>query len=455
MLPIIAIVGRPNVGKSTLFNRITRSRDALVADQPGLTRDRVYGKAVVDEREFLVVDTGGFEPEQKEGIVALMAAQTRQAIDEADAVIFVVDARAGLQHQDHEVAEYLRRSGRPVYLAVNKAEGLGEQFPAADFFGLGLGEPHPLSASHGMGMDALLAALLVNLPAADEPLAEAAGPRIAVLGRPNVGKSTLVNRMLGEDRVIVFDEPGTTRDSIYIPYERNGKHYVMIDTAGVRRRAKVQHGIEKLSVIKTLKALEDADVVLLILDAHTEVSEQDAHLAGLALELGRAIVVVVNKWDGLEAHQREWIKSQLERRLPFLSYAPVHFISALHGTGVGDLYKPIDKLGRTAHMHFSTGQLNKVLMDALVTHQPPIRSGGRVKLRYVHQGGHNPITLVIHGTRVELLPEAYRRFLEATFRRVLRLEGMPVRLVFKQGDNPFVHSRRGQAAAGAKKPMRH
>ncbi|MEW6613038.1 MAG: ribosome biogenesis GTPase Der [Pseudomonadota bacterium] len=453
MQPIIALVGRPNVGKSTLFNRLTKSRDALVADLPGLTRDRQYGTGKVGERAYLVVDTGGFEPEQKEGIVAEMARQTRAAIDEADVVIFVVDARTGLHPEDEEIAAYLRRSGRPVFLAVNKAEGLGDQFPAADFHALGLGEPEPISAAHGSGVAELMARVLPALPQEAEAAPTAQGPRIAVLGRPNVGKSTLVNRMLGEERVIVYDMPGTTRDSIYIPFERQGKQYVMIDTAGVRRRARVQGGIEKLSVIKTLKALEDATVVILVLDARSEISEQDAHLAGLALEMGRAIIVAVNKWDGLEQHQREWIKGQLERRLPFLTYAPVHFISALHGTGVGDLYKSIDKLAAGAERHFSTAQLNKILADAVAAHQPPLVRGHRIKLRYVHQGGHNPVTLVVHGSRVDELPDAYRRYLEATYRKVLKLEGVPVRLVFKQGENPFA-ARPAPRPAARRKPAR-
>jgi GTP-binding protein len=441
MATILALLGRPNVGKSTLFNRLTRSREALVADLPGFTRDRHYGTARHEDQDYLVIDTGGFEPEEREGLVAAMAAQTRQAITEADVLLFLVDAKDGLSSQDEEIARELRRSGKPVLLLVNKMDVRHAVAELPEFHRLGLGAPITLSAAHGHGMDTLWSAIIAAHPAAADEQGDAedleAGPAIAVLGRPNVGKSTLVNAMLGEKRVIVFDQPGTTRDSIRIPYERQGKRYVMIDTAGVRRRAKVGEGLEKLTVLKTLAALREADVVLMVMDAQTGISEQDSHLIGVAVELGRPIVLVVNKWDGLDAHQRDTVKQDLERRLSFLRYAPFHSISALHGSGVGELYRSIDKLWKNSQRRFSTGELNRILEDILVSHQPPLVSGRRIKLRYCHQGGTQPVTLVFHGNQVERLPGSYKRYLETAFRNALKLDGVPIRLLFRQGENPY------------------
>ncbi|MEL5849591.1 MAG: ribosome biogenesis GTPase Der [Candidatus Igneacidithiobacillus chanchocoensis] len=441
MATILALLGRPNVGKSTLFNRLTRSREALVADLPGFTRDRHYGTARQEDRDYLVIDTGGFEPEEREGLVAAMAAQTRQAISEADILLFLVDAKDGLSAQDQEIARELRRSGKPVLLLVNKMDVRHAVAELPEFHRLGLGAPITLSAAHGHGMDTLWSAIVAAHPAAVDEQGDRedleAGPAIAVLGRPNVGKSTLVNAMLGEKRVIVFDQPGTTRDSIRIPYERQGKRYVMIDTAGVRRRAKVGEGLEKLTVLKTLAALREADVVLMVMDAQTGISEQDSHLIGVAVELGRPIVLVVNKWDGLDAHQRDTVKQDLERRLSFLRYAPFHSISALHGSGVGELYRSIDKLWKNSQRRFSTGELNRTLEDILVTHQPPLVSGRRIKLRYCHQGGTQPVTFVFHGNQVERLPGSYKRYLETAFRNALKLDGVPIRLLFRQGENPY------------------
>ncbi|MGC9127182.1 MAG: ribosome biogenesis GTPase Der [Acidithiobacillus sp.] len=440
MAAVIALVGRPNVGKSTLFNRLTRSREALVADLPGLTRDRHYGVAQHGGQRFLVIDTGGFEPEEREGLVAAMAAQTRQAIAEADAVCFLVDAKEGLSAQDEEIATELRRSGKTVYLVVNKMDVRGAVAELPEFHRLGLGMPYTIAAAHGHGVETLLDAIFADLAitseqdAADPALS---GPRIAVLGRPNVGKSTLVNAMLGEQRVIVYDAPGTTRDSIRIPYERAGRPYVMIDTAGIRRRARVGEGLEKLSVLKTLAALKEADVVLMVLDARDGVSDQDAHLAGLAAELWRPIIFLLNKWDGLDARARQMAKAALERHLSFLSYAPVYTISALHGSGVGDLYPSIDRLWRDARRHFSTGELNRILAQVIETHQPPMVGGRRIKLRYCHQGGENPITLVFHGNQLNRLPGAYKRYLESAFRKALGLGPIPLRLLFRQGENPY------------------
>ncbi len=439
MAAVIALVGRPNVGKSTLFNRLTRSREALVADLPGLTRDRHYGVAQHGTQRFLVIDTGGFEPEEREGLVAAMAAQTRQAIAEADAVCFLVDAKEGLSAQDEEIAAELRRSGKTVYLVVNKMDVRGAVAELPEFHRLGLGMPYTIAAAHGHGVETLLDAIFADLAVPEEAAADLSlsGPRIAVLGRPNVGKSTLVNAMLGEQRVIVYDAPGTTRDSIRIPYERAGRPYVMIDTAGIRRRARVGEGLEKLSVLKTLAALKEADVVLMVLDARDGVTDQDAHLVGVAAELWRPMILLLNKWDGLDARARQMAKAALERHLGFLSYAPVYTISALHGSGVGDLYPSIDRLWRDARRHFSTAELNRVLAQVIESHQPPMVGGRRIKLRYCHQGGENPVTLVFHGNQLNRLPGAYKRYLESAFRKALGLGPIPLRLLFRQGENPY------------------
>jgi GTP-binding protein len=442
MLPVIALVGRPNVGKSTLFNRLTRSRDALVADYPGLTRDRQYGDGKIGGRPYIVVDTGGLTDEGG-SMDALMARQVWQAVDEADAVIFLVDGRDGLSPGDEQVAARLRRIHKPVQLAVNKTDAVDPDVAAADFFALGLAEPQPVSAAHGRGINALMERVLAQLPgpgpAEEEADAEKEqGIRIAVVGRPNVGKSTLVNRMLGEERVLAFDEPGTTRDSIFIPFERDGVRYTLIDTAGVRRRSRVKEGIEKFSVVKTLQAVDAANVVLLVLDAREGgVTEQDATLAGYILEKGRALVVAVNKWDGLEDGRRAWVRRELELKLPFLSFAEFFFISALHGSGVGDLYAAVHRAHDAAFRKLATAELTRVLEQAVTEHQPPLVRGRRIKLRYAHQGGQNPPVVVIHGNQTERLPAAYHRYLINYFRKAFRLQGTPVRLELKTSENPY------------------
>jgi len=449
-LPTIVLVGRPNVGKSTLFNRITRTRAALVADLPGLTRDRHYGRARVGERSFLVVDTGGFEPVAKDGILHEMAKQTRQAIDESDVVVFLVDARDGLTGQDRSIADLLRRSGRPIVLAVNKAEGMRSERAAAEFYELGLGEPHPISSAHGDNVAALMEEALAKLPPAEAPAAppdhaeaepgeeRTAGPvKVAIIGRPNVGKSTLVNALLGEERVIAFDEPGTTRDAIYLDFERNGRAYTLIDTAGVRRRGKVFEAVEKFSVIKTMQAIEFAHVVVLLLDAQQEISEQDAHLAGFILESGRALVVGINKWDGLPADRREEIKREVDRKLGFLAFAQHHYISARAGTGLAALMRSVDAAYAAAMARLPTPRLTRALIAAVEKQQPPRAGGGRPKLRYAHQGGHNPPLIVVHGTALGEVPESYRRYLERFFAETFKLRGTPLRVQFKTGANPY------------------
>lgn len=440
MLPVIALVGRPNVGKSTLFNRLTRSRDALVADYPGLTRDRKYGEGKLGSRPYLVVDTGGLSGEEL-GIDAKMAQQSWQAVEEADVVVFLVDARDGVTAADEGIANQLRRSGKPILLTVNKTDAVRQETATADFFSLGIGEPLPIAAAHGSGVRTLIERSLEHCPPMEEELGEEddekGGIRIAMIGRPNVGKSTLVNRMLGEERVVAFDQPGTTRDSIFVPFEREGQEYTLIDTAGVRRRGRISEAIEKFSVIKALQAMEAAHVTLLILDAHEGVADQDATLAGLAVEAGRALVVVVNKWDGLNTDQRDRIRSDLDRKLPFLGFAELYFISALHGTGVGDLFAAIKRCYASARAKFSTPELTRLLEEALFAHQPPLVQGRRIKLRYAHQGGMNPPVIVIHGNQTERVPEAYRRYLMNFFRDKLKLVGTPIRIDFKTGENPY------------------
>ncbi len=441
MKPVIALIGRPNVGKSTLFNRLTRSRDALVADLPGLTRDRHYGEGRVGARPFLVIDTGGFEPVAKEGILHEMAKQTRQAVAEADVVVFLVDGRQGLTPHDKTITDFLRKSGREVMLVVNKSEGMKYTSVAADFYELGLGDPYVISAAHGDGVADLVEQALdlatEGRKEEEEDAPAAKGIRIAIVGRPNVGKSTMVNTLLGEERVIAFDMPGTTRDSIEIPFERNGKHYSLIDTAGIRRKGKVFEAIEKFSVVKTLQSISEANVVLLLLDAQQDISEQDAHIAGFVLEAGRALVVGVNKWDGLTSDQRDHIKREIDRKLGFLSFAKLHFISALKASGIVPLMKSIDAAYAAAMAKLPTPQLTRALQEA-IDHQQPRRKGSvRPKLRYAHQGGQNPPVIVIHGNALEAIDANYKRYLEKHFRESFSLTGTPLRIELRSGKNPF------------------
>jgi len=444
--PVVALVGRPNVGKSTLFNRLTRSRAALVADYSGLTRDRHYGEGRVGDTPFIVIDTGGFEPVAKTGILREMARQTRQAIAEADVVVFLVDARAGVNAHDHEIAKLLRKSGQQrVVLAVNKAEGMGVGAATSEFHELGLGTPYPISAAHGDGIVDLIGLALQDLaepepePQLDGGAEQAPDHRIklAIVGRPNVGKSTLINTLLGEDRVIAFDMPGTTRDAIEIDFERDGRKYTLIDTAGLRRRGKVFEAVEKFSVIKTLQAIEASNVVLLMLDAQAEVSEQDAHIAGFVLETGRAVVVAINKWDGLGIDQRERIEREFQRKLRFLSFAPTHTISALKGQGIKPVLKSVVAAHAAAFAKLSTPKLTREL-HAAVEQQPPPRKGiFRPKMRYAHQGGQNPPLVVIHGNALDAIPDSYRRYLETRFRDAFKLAGTPLRIEFKSSRNPY------------------
>ena len=440
MKPVIALVGRPNVGKSTLFNRITKSRDAIVADFAGLTRDRHYGDARLGSREFIVVDTGGFEPDSLTGIVKEMAKQTRQAVAEADAVIFVVDVRGGLSAQDHDIARYLRTTHKRVLLAANKAEGMSESPLLGEFFELGIGEPHPVSAAHGQGIRSLLEAALEDFPEDDEAdtTDDANAPiRLAVAGRPNVGKSTLINAWLGEERLVAFDQPGTTRDAIHVPFEREGRRFELIDTAGLRRKGKVFEAIEKFSVVKTLQAIADANVVLLLLDATLGVSEQDAHIAGYILESGRAVVVAVNKWDATDDYQRQSLQRSIESRLAFLKFAPVLNISAIKRQGLNAVWKAILQAHASATIKMPTPVLTRLLLDA-VQHQAPRREGKfRPKPRYAHQGGMNPPIVVIHGNSLEHLTDSYKRFLEGRFREHFKLTGTPLRIETKSSANPF------------------
>ncbi len=438
MKPTIVIVGRPNVGKSTLFNRLTHTRDALVADLPGLTRDRHYGHGRVGDKPYLVVDTGGFEPVAKDGILHEMARQTMQAITEADAIIFLVDVRSGLTPQDSSITEQLRRSGCPVYLVVNKAEGMSSSIAASEFHALGLGTPYTISSAHGEGVAELMEMVLEPFTLVPDAL-PSGYPRVAIIGRPNVGKSTLVNQLIGEERVIAFDEPGTTRDSVYIDFIEGDRHYTLIDTAGVRRRGKVFEAVEKFSVVKTIKAIEDSNVVILVLDARQEISEQDAHLAGFVLETGRGLVVAINKWDGLDTAKREWIKIELPRKLKFLDFARFHYISALKGQGLSGLMRSVDDTYNAAFIRLPTPKLTRLLIDAVSQHQPPKNGPFRPKLRYAHQGGQNPPIVVVHGTAVNHVPDSYRRYLENTFRKAFDIVGSPLKVEFHQGHNPFAN----------------
>jgi GTPase len=441
--PIVAIVGRPNVGKSTLFNRLTKSRDALVADFPGLTRDRHYGNGRVGEREFIAIDTGGFEPVVKEGIVREMAKQTLQAIDECDVVIFLVDGRAGLVRQDQDIALTLRKRGRPVVLAVNKTEGMALTGVTSEFYELGFGDPHPVSSAHGDGVRSLLDEALDKLPQA-EPVEDSAaetrhGPRIAVVGRPNVGKSTLINALVGEERVIAFDAPGTTRDAIEVPFTRNGKPYALIDTAGIRRRGKVFEAIEKFSVVKTLQAIADANVVVLVIDAREAITDQDAHIAGFVVDSGRAIVIALNKWDGMDEYGKERAKTELRRKLAFLNFANVHHISALKGVGLGAVMTSLDAAYAAAFAKLPTPKLTRALIAAVEQQAPPRKGLHRPKLRYAHQGGQNPPIVVIHGNALDAVSDSYKRYLEGKFREHFKLTGTPMRIEMRTTKNPYAN----------------
>jgi GTP-binding protein len=441
MKPTLVIVGRPNVGKSTLFNRLTRTRDALVANVPGLTRDRHYGAGRMGDRAYLVVDTGGLEP-QGQGVFVEMAKQARTAIAEADAILLVTDAREGLTAQDRAIGEELRRMGRRVFVAVNKTEGMNPDLAAAEFHELGLGAPRAISAEHGEGVRDLVDAALADFPAEEEPDGESDKvARIAVVGRPNAGKSTLVNALVGEERVVTFEEPGTTRDAIDVELSIGGRRYILVDTAGLRRRGRVFESVEKFSVVKTLQAIDSANVAVLVLDAQAEISDQDAHIAGFILERGRALVVAVNKWDDLDDYARDMTKRAIARRLKFLSFARFHYISAREGRGVGQLIDSVDRAYRAAMAKLPTPQLTRALIAAVAKQAPPRAGLSRPKLRYAHQGGRNPPIVVVHGTALNAVPDSYRRYLEGDFRKVFRLEGTPLRIEFRSGRNPYVGKR--------------
>lgn len=460
MIPVIALVGRPNVGKSTLFNRLTKTRDALVAEIAGLTRDRKYGEGKVGDRPYIVIDTAGITHEE-EGIDRVMAQQSFLAIEEADIVFFMVDVQAGVMPADTALANYLRKLDKKIYLVANKIDGHNPDLVLGDFYQMGMGEPLPIAAEHNRGVNSLIDYVLDELPE-PETLAEeyellegesvpheqldVRGIKIAVVGRPNVGKSTLVNRFLGEDRVVVFDQAGTTRDSIYIPYERHGQEYTLIDTAGVRRRKNITEAAEKFSIIKTLQAIQDCHVCILVLDARTGIVDQDLHMLSFILNSGRALVLAINKWDNMTQDAKEQVKVDIDRRFEFLTFAEQHFISALHGTGVGHLYESVDKAYHSSMAKWSTNMLTRILEDAVSSHQPPVAGNRRPKLRYAHQGGSNPPIIVFHGTSVNELPDDYKRYLANTFRRVLDIQGTPIKLEFRQGENPY---------ADKKKEIRH
>lgn len=458
--PVVALIGRPNVGKSTIFNQFTRTRQALVADLAGLTRDRQYGDANYEGRAFIVVDTGGIgEADDGSGnIDDYMSEQSHTAIHEADIIVFVVDARAGIVGSDAEIAKFLHTLGKPVYVVANKMDGVNEN-AIAEFYAFGLGDPYPVAASHGRGLSNLLDDVTKDMPEEEEEETPD-GLKLAIIGRPNVGKSTLVNRLLGEERVVVFDMPGTTRDSIYIPYEREGKNYVLIDTAGVRRRGRIEEKVEKFSVIKTLQAIKDSNVTIVVIDAQEGIVDQDLHMIGYALDAGRALVIAINKWDNLSDEQKDLVKIEMDRRFHFIPYVKVHFISALHGTNVGNLYPSVHRAYQSATFKVSTSRLTQILQDAVSAHQPPMVSGRRIKLRYAHLGGHNPPVIVIHGNQTEALPKSYQRYLENTFREVFKLEGTPLNVEFKKNDNPYADRKKvptkGKPKASAtKKPQKY
>ncbi|CAG9424080.1 ribosome biogenesis GTPase Der [Providencia alcalifaciens] len=484
MIPVVALVGRPNVGKSTLFNRLTRTRDALVADFPGLTRDRKYGRAEVEGHEFIIIDTGGIDGTE-EGVETHMAAQSLQAIEEADVVLFMVDARAGLMPADEGIAKHLRSRKKKTYLVANKTDGIDANIVVGDFYSLGLGEIYPIAATHGRGVTQLIEhSLKPFIEVEDEEVEltdeeanaaywaelEAEGElsededddfdpstlpiKLAIVGRPNVGKSTLTNRILGEDRVVVFDMPGTTRDSIYIPMERDEREYILIDTAGVRKRGKVTETVEKFSVIKTLQAIEDANVVLLVVDAREGISDQDLSLLGFILNAGRSLVIAVNKWDGMKPEDREHVKDMLELRLGFVDFARIHFISALHGSGVGNLFESVQEAYESATRRVGTALLTRIMKMAEDEHQPPLIRGRRVKMKYAHAGGHNPPIVVIHGNQVSDLPDSYKRYLMNYFRRSLNVMGTPIRILFKEGENPYADKKNKLTATQLRKRKR-
>ncbi|HLF09794.1 MAG TPA: ribosome biogenesis GTPase Der [Gammaproteobacteria bacterium] len=457
MLPAVALVGRPNVGKSTLFNWLTRTRDALVADYPGLTRDRRYGFGKFEERSFLVIDTGGLAIEGGTPMSALVAEQVDIAVEEANAVVFVVDHKSGLTAEDERIAERLRRAGKPVVIAVNKTEGVADEIGEAEFHRLGLGSPIGIAALHGQGIHELLEQVLASFMAAGDDEEEARaleGPKVAVIGRPNVGKSTLINRLLGANRLITSEEPGTTRDSILVPCERDGRRFVLIDTAGIRRRARVSETVEKFSTVQSLQAIEDAGAVIALLDAREGVTDQDLHLIGLAVERGRALVIALNKWDGLPTAQRRQAEGQVQRKLDFAAFASVHYVSALHGSGIAELINAALAAYAAAGAELATPRLNKILRDAVSVNAPPMARGRSVRLRYAHQGGRYPPLIVIHGSQAERLPAPYRRYLENAFRQALKLKGTPVKVELRSGDNPFAGRRNVLTPRQAKRKRR-
>ncbi|MWP50022.1 MULTISPECIES: ribosome biogenesis GTPase Der [unclassified Gilliamella] len=480
MVPVVALVGRPNVGKSTLFNRLTRTRDALVADFPGLTRDRKYGRAEIKGHEYILIDTGGIDGSE-DGVESFMAEQSLQAIEEADIVLFLVDARVGAMPADHAIAKHLRSRQKATFLVANKIDGIDADSAISDFYALGLGEIHPIAASHGRGVSSLIETVLDPIfqfddeqdsnfdgdeqsnnldPFCDDSEFDNTESlinqpiKVAIVGRPNVGKSTLTNRILGEERVVVYDMPGTTRDSIYIPMTRDEREYILIDTAGVRKRGKVTETVEKFSVIKTLQAIEDANVVILVIDAREGISDQDLSLLGFIINSGRSLVISVNKWDGLSQDIKEQVKTTLDDRLDFIDFARVHFISALHGSGVGNLFDSIQEAYDCATRRVNTALLTKIMQMAQDDHQPPLVKGRRVKLKYAHAGGYNPPIVVIHGNQVEDLPDSYKRYLMNYFRRSLKIMGSPIRIQFKEGNNPFEGRKNSLTASQQRKRRR-